>query len=282
MATTPNYGWVMPDPTDFVTDLPADFEIFGDAVDATVDGIETTANAAEATANAAQPNVITTEGDLVVGDASGDPVRVAVGTVGQVLASDGDTVEWVTPVAPPSDPPYLSTTKGGEYLFTILADKTGGASQTVQLARTYYLPVYLPNCTLDRIEIRTGNAYTGNHTVRLGIYNNTNGRPGTVLLDAGTVSATANNTNYSITINQVITEGWYWLASNCQTQVSAGTKEFLSAGTGVKGAQFFAGIECLTCTPYTSYFESSITGAFATAVPTLSSGIAFMSYVRLA
>jgi hypothetical protein len=30
----------MPDPTDFVTDLPADFEIFGDAVDATVDGID--------------------------------------------------------------------------------------------------------------------------------------------------------------------------------------------------------------------------------------------------
>ena len=40
MATTPNYSWVMPAPTDFVTDLPADFEIFGDAVDATVKGIE--------------------------------------------------------------------------------------------------------------------------------------------------------------------------------------------------------------------------------------------------
>jgi hypothetical protein len=36
MATTPNYSWVMPDPTDFVTDLPADFEIFGDAVDASL------------------------------------------------------------------------------------------------------------------------------------------------------------------------------------------------------------------------------------------------------
>jgi hypothetical protein len=34
MAVTPEYGFVMPDPTDFVTDLPADFEIFGDAVDA--------------------------------------------------------------------------------------------------------------------------------------------------------------------------------------------------------------------------------------------------------
>jgi hypothetical protein len=40
MATTPNYSWVMPDPTDFVTDLPADFEIFGDAVDVTVREIE--------------------------------------------------------------------------------------------------------------------------------------------------------------------------------------------------------------------------------------------------
>jgi hypothetical protein len=34
MATTPNYGWVFPDPTDLVKDLPADFEIFADAVDA--------------------------------------------------------------------------------------------------------------------------------------------------------------------------------------------------------------------------------------------------------
>jgi hypothetical protein len=36
MATTPNYGWVTPAPTDFVTDLPADFETFADAVDADV------------------------------------------------------------------------------------------------------------------------------------------------------------------------------------------------------------------------------------------------------
>jgi hypothetical protein len=84
MATTPNYGWVMPDPTDFVTDLPADFEIFGDAVDTTLEAIET------------KLDVITTEGDLVVGDASGDPVRLPIGTVGQVLLSDGDTAEWGT------------------------------------------------------------------------------------------------------------------------------------------------------------------------------------------
>jgi hypothetical protein len=90
MATTPNYSWVMPAPTDFVTDLPADFEIFGDAVDATVDGIDNRVTDLE---------VITTEGDLIVGDASGDPVRVAIGTTGQILASDGNTIEWVTSTA---------------------------------------------------------------------------------------------------------------------------------------------------------------------------------------
>lgn len=41
MATTPIFNWVMPSPTDFVTDLPADFEIFGDAVDASVYEVQT-------------------------------------------------------------------------------------------------------------------------------------------------------------------------------------------------------------------------------------------------
>ena len=40
MATTPVYGWVTPAPTNFVTNLPADFETFADAVDATVNDIE--------------------------------------------------------------------------------------------------------------------------------------------------------------------------------------------------------------------------------------------------
>jgi len=30
---TTNFGWVMPTPTDLVTDLPADFAVFGQGVD---------------------------------------------------------------------------------------------------------------------------------------------------------------------------------------------------------------------------------------------------------
>jgi hypothetical protein len=40
MATTPVYGWVTPTPTSFVTNLPADFETFADAVDEVVNFIE--------------------------------------------------------------------------------------------------------------------------------------------------------------------------------------------------------------------------------------------------
>jgi len=33
---TTNFGFIMPTPTDLVTDLPADFAVFGDAVDSTL------------------------------------------------------------------------------------------------------------------------------------------------------------------------------------------------------------------------------------------------------
>ena len=40
MAVTPFYGWVTPAPSNFVTNLPADFETFADAVDESVKFIE--------------------------------------------------------------------------------------------------------------------------------------------------------------------------------------------------------------------------------------------------
>jgi hypothetical protein len=76
MATTPNYGWVTAAPTDFVTDLPADFEIFADAVDASF--------AAD-------------EGDLLVGGTSNIFEALPIGAAGTVLTSDGDTAAWVAP-----------------------------------------------------------------------------------------------------------------------------------------------------------------------------------------
>jgi hypothetical protein len=47
--------------------------------------------------NGKQADVITTEGDLIVGNSSGDAARLAIGTSGYVLTSDGTTASWQAP-----------------------------------------------------------------------------------------------------------------------------------------------------------------------------------------
>lgn len=48
-------------------------------------------------ANLISADTITTQGDLIIGDASGDPSRLAVGAADQVLTSNGTTMSWESP-----------------------------------------------------------------------------------------------------------------------------------------------------------------------------------------
>lgn len=43
---------------------------------------------------------ITTQGDIIRGDATGKAERLALGTIGQILQSNGADINWVTPVLP--------------------------------------------------------------------------------------------------------------------------------------------------------------------------------------
>ena len=71
----------MPTSTDLVTDLPADFEVFGQAVDTRL--------------KALQPN--TTLGDLAYGSATANTnTRLGIGTSGQVLSVSGGVPAWTT------------------------------------------------------------------------------------------------------------------------------------------------------------------------------------------
>ena len=90
MSVTPNFNWPLIEPTDFVTNLPADFEAFGDAVDLDVDAIKTTADAA------IPETIIDAAGDLIYGTADNTADRLAIGTAGQVLlVNSGATApEW--------------------------------------------------------------------------------------------------------------------------------------------------------------------------------------------
>lgn len=136
--------------------------------------------------------------------------------------------------------------------------------------RTYYTMFYVnKTTTFDRIACVTGSTFSGTATVRLGIYNSdSTGKPTTVVLDAGTVSATAATTNYAITISQTLAAGQYFLAANTQTAATTNTLQGNAAQTIVTVNLPFSSSTATTYT--TGWQEDSITGAFATAVsPTI-------------
>lgn len=112
--TTP-FGWQMPTATDLVTDLPADFEVFGQAVATSMADLlgGTTGQVLSKTSNtdmdftwvttddtnAIQNAIVDAKGDLIGATASDTPARLAVGTNGQVLTADSTEatgLKWVT------------------------------------------------------------------------------------------------------------------------------------------------------------------------------------------
>ena len=102
---TTNYGWPMPTSTDLVTDLPADFALFGQPVDTTLKAL----------------NPETTLGDIAYRSATSNTnTRLGIGTAGQVLAVSGGVPAWTTT----ADVTPL-TTKGDLFTFTTVDARLG-------------------------------------------------------------------------------------------------------------------------------------------------------------
>lgn len=101
---TSAFGWQMPTSTDLVTDLPADFETFGQAVDTSLADLKggTTGQVlskasntdmdftwvAQDDSNAIQNTIVDAKGDLIAATAADTPARLAVGANNTVLIAD--------------------------------------------------------------------------------------------------------------------------------------------------------------------------------------------------
>jgi hypothetical protein len=112
---TSNFGWQMPTATDLVTSLPADFEVFGQAVDTDLADLNggTTGQVLSKTSatdldftwvdtddtNAIQNAIVTAKGDLIGASASATPLVLAVGADGTQLVADSAEatgLKWAT------------------------------------------------------------------------------------------------------------------------------------------------------------------------------------------
>ena len=102
----------MPTPTDLVTDLPADFEVFGKAVDTTLVDLkggttgqvlkkntDTDMDFVWAADAAGMTNPMTTTGDTIYSSSGSTPARLGIGSTGQVLTVAAGIPSWSTPVA---------------------------------------------------------------------------------------------------------------------------------------------------------------------------------------
>lgn len=98
----------MPTSTDLVTDLPADFEVFGQAVDTQM---KTNSDAAIA------KSIVTTKGDLIAATGTSTPARLGVGTNDQVLTADSTAAAGVKWAAVPNEI-ASQTGNSGKYLTT--------------------------------------------------------------------------------------------------------------------------------------------------------------------
>ena len=107
---TSNFGWQMPTATDLVTDLPADFEVFGQAVDTALMDLKggTTGQVLKKNTNAdmdfvwaadsaGMTNPMTTTGDTIYSSSGSTPARLGIGSTGQVLTVSGGVPTWAAP-----------------------------------------------------------------------------------------------------------------------------------------------------------------------------------------
>lgn len=127
----------------------------------------------------------------------------------------------------------------------------------------------------DRIAARVSTAAGAGGVLRMGIYANGGGMPGSLIVDAGTVSSTSTGSK-EITIAQTLDPGVYWLA--LVAQVSGSTVIAFSA------AQISQYISTETAVPSSSgtkggFTQTGVSGALP-AIGTLAASQAALTLLR--
>ena len=146
---TSNYGWQMPTATDLVTDLPADFVVFGQAVDTSLVDLlggttgQVLAKASNANmdfvwsadASGIPATILDAKGDIIAATAADTASRLAVGANNTVLTADSAQatgLKWATPTTAAKS--YALLNAGGTNLTAATTITVSGLSGYDNLA----------------------------------------------------------------------------------------------------------------------------------------------------
>jgi hypothetical protein len=148
---TTNYGFVMPTSTDLVTDLPADFDVFGQAVD---NQMLTNANAA------ISKSIVDAKGDIIAATAADTVSRLAVGANGTILTADSTAatgIKWATPAASASGLTLVTTQTIGSAVSSVTVSSAFSSTYD-----SYQIIVSGGVCSSDQnIGLKLGSSTTG-------------------------------------------------------------------------------------------------------------------------
>jgi hypothetical protein len=190
---TTNYSFAMPTNTDLVKDLPADFEVFGQAVDTQM---KTNADAAVV------KSTFTTKGDIIAATGASTPARLGVGTNDYVLTADSTAANGVA---------WKAAASGS---ITLLSTTTlSGASVTVSSISQAYtnLVIFLSGVMANgQFSVRWNNSTTLSYVVQSSSTtdNGTLAGPNNSTTPAGTIQIN----NYSNT--SYVKQGWATFTSS--------------------------------------------------------------------
>ena len=141
----------------------------------------------------------------VVAGIQGNAISNVAPTDAQALIWDTATAKWSAKLLTLSNPGYVT----GRYYTT--PEAVGAASLITATVDTLYAMPVIVTRPINIAGLAAHNTTSGAGVVRLGIYNNLNGKPSTLLLDAGTASVAASGFQ-TIATALAVEPGWYWLA----------------------------------------------------------------------
>lgn len=156
-----------------------------------------------------------------------------------------------------------------ERWYTSTCTATSLTTGALTANRLYALPFIVPHgATLDRIAINVTTLSAGN--VRLGIYNNNSNvglYPGTLLTECGAVDVGSTGVK-SISINQTLTDGLYWLSLLSSSTPTIRCLAALTI-TPLLGYSSTLGSEVAGSGVYVSFSYASLPSSFPTSSPSV-------------